>query len=214
VECNGDDAPAGAAPAPRRFHLRAGFSAFGTELSFIGGPDSSMERRAVTAGLSYRYSDKITLQASLGATLGGALMYDRERYSFDPGWLASASVSWKMVGEKRNDSFLLVGLAFAASGGPTKDVKGIAESMYAADFRISLIGGKTFYDVLSPYLVVRAFGGPILWEHKGEPLIGGDKYHFQVGAGVVAALPGHFDVFAEGIPLGERASVVGVGYSF
>jgi len=86
--------------------------------------------------------------------------------------------------------------------------------MYAVDFRLSLMGGKTFEGVLSPYLVVRAFGGPVLWKYRGDYQLGGDKYHFQVGGGLVVALPAHFDVYAEGVPLGERSAVVGMGYSF
>jgi hypothetical protein len=62
--------------------------------------------------------------------------------------------------------------------------------------------------------VFRVFGGPIFWKFQGSDIIGGDKYHVQLGAGVVVALPEHFDAFAEGIPLGERAAVVGLGYSF
>jgi hypothetical protein len=40
---------------------------------------------------------------------------------------------------------------------------------------------------------------------------GTDRYHYQVGGGLVTALPGGFDMFVEGVPLGERAITLGVG---
>lgn len=214
MECNGDDDHGKAAPKPLRFRVGAGYGVFATELAFGSGTDAFMERRAATASLSYRYTDTITLQAGLGATLGGRFVFGQEHFTFDPGWIASAAATWKIVGTRRDEAFLLFGGAIAASGGETRDARGNAESMFAFDVRLSLMAGKTFYDVLSPYLVVRAFGGPVLWAHRGEEQIGGDKYHFQVGAGLVVALPGRFDVFAEGVPLGERAAVVGAGYTF
>lgn len=146
--------------------------------------------------------------------MGGQFVFDDEKFTFDPGWIAAVAASWKMVGESRNDAFLLVGFALAASGSVTRDARDTPENMLGIDFRLSITGGKTFYDVLTPYLVVRGFGGPVLWGHRDELRIGGDKYHFQVGGGLVVALPEHFDVFAEGVPIGERSAVLGVGYSF
>lgn len=95
-----------------------------------------------------------------------------------------------------------------------RDAQDHTEYMYAFDFRISVVAGKTFFDVLSPYAVVRAFGGPVLFRVRGEDLVAGDRYHFQIGAGVTVSLPEHFDVFTEIVPLGERAAAIGIGYSF
>lgn len=215
MECSGDEPETGAEPAaPRRLRVAAGYSVFATDLAFESGTDAFVERRAATASLSYRASDTFSAQLGLGATLGGRFVFGNERLSFDPGWLVSAAASWKVLGERRDDAFVIVGGAVAASGTATRDARGASETMVALDFRASVIGGKTFFDVLSPYLVVRAFGGPVFWRFRGEDELGGDKYHVQVGAGVVVALPGHFDVYAEGVPLGERAAVAGVGYSF
>lgn len=216
MECNGDDdhAPAKPSQAPRKFRVAAAYSVFATDLTFISGADAFVERRAATASLSYRVNDTTNVQAGLGATLGGRFVFGEERFSFDPGWIASLAVTWKIIGTKRDDAFLIASGAIAASGTATRDAAGTTEDMFAFDLRASVIGGKTFFDVLSPYLVVRAFGGPVLWKLRGEDQFGGDKYHFQVGAGLVVALPERFDVFAEGVPLGERAAVAGIGYSF
>jgi hypothetical protein len=215
LECSGDDpAPAKPATGPRRFRVAVAYSVFATDLAFASGVDAFIERRAATASLSYRVNETVNLQVGAGATLGGRFVFGQERFSLDPGWIASLAGTWKVFGKERGDAFLLAGAALAASGGAARDARGVAENMYAFDFRASAIAGKTFFDVLSPYLVVRAFGGPILWKLRGEDQIGGDKYHVQVGAGLVVALPAGFDAFAEGVPLGERAAVAGVGHSF
>jgi hypothetical protein len=50
----------------------------------------------------------------------------------------------------------------------------------------------------------------VLWSIAGASASGTDAYHYQLGAGV-AVRAGRVDVAAEGVPLGERAVVVGVG---
>lgn len=213
LECNGDEPDEYEAPKPRLFHASASYSVFGTDLS-VDGRDAFMERRAATASLSYRFTEKVTGQVGAGATLGGRYVFRDTRFTFDPGWIASVGATWRVLGGGRGDFFLLAGGAIAASGSVTRDAAGHAEDMYAIDLRLSVLAGKTFFDVLSPYAVLRAFGGPIFWRYEGRDRTGTDQYHFQLGAGVLVALPAHFDVFAEGIPLGERAGTAGVGYSF
>lgn len=211
LECSGDEPEA---RGPARLRVAAGYSVFATDLSFASGADAYIERRAAAASLSYRYSDTISLQVGLGATLGGRFVFRQDRFSFDPGWIASIAGTWKVYGKKAGDPFVIVGGAAAATGAPTRDAAGETQDMLAFDLRISAIAGKTFFEILSPYVALRAFGGPVLWKYRGEDQLGGDKYHFQVGAGLLVALPGRFDVYAEVVPLGERAATLGLGYSF
>ncbi|MFO0587626.1 MAG: hypothetical protein U0441_08805 [Polyangiaceae bacterium] len=200
-------------PAPRRFHASVSYSVFGTDLLF-GSKAAFIERRAATGSLSYRVSDKVTLQIGAGATLGGRFEFEGARFSLDPGWLASFASTWRIVDGRGRLPFVIGGVAVGATGGDTRDASDHTEHMLALDVRISGMVGKTFYDVLSPYLVARAFGGPIFWRYQGVDRTGTDQYHVQLGAGVLVALPSHFDAFAEAIPLGERAAVAGLGYSF
>jgi hypothetical protein len=80
----------------------------------------------------------------------------------------------------------------------------------AVDARAALVVGYTVFDRLTPYAVARAFGGPVFY----AGLSGGDRYHYQVGAGLVVGLPGGFDLSAEVVPLGEQRLTAGVGFSF
>ncbi len=52
------------------------------------------------------------------------------------------------------------------------------------------------------------------WTNEGQSTIGTDDHHFQVGLGASLLIGGRFDVFAEGIPLGEQAVSAGAGWSF
>lgn len=213
MECHGDEPEEAADSTLRKLRVAAAYSVFATDLAFTSGADAFIERRAATASLSYRATDSISVQAGLGATLGGRFTFRQERFTFDPGWIASIAVSYRVYGKTPSDPFVIAAGTLAATGARTSGA-GEHEDMLAFDLRISAIAGKTFFDVLSPYIALRAFGGPVLWKYQGEDQAGGDKYHFQVGAGVLVALPAKFDAFAEVVPLGERAATVGIGYSF
>jgi hypothetical protein len=64
--------------------------------------------------------------------------------------------------------------------------------------------------VVTPYVLARAFGGPVFWSLAGASVTGTDAHHYQVGAGLVIRAR-RVDIVAEGVPLGERTVVVGVG---
>ncbi len=52
------------------------------------------------------------------------------------------------------------------------------------------------------------------WRYPGTPVVGTDDHHWQVGAGVSVRFARQFDVFAEGVPLGEQGVTAGAGISF
>ncbi|MDB4940658.1 MAG: uncharacterized protein JWP97_192 [Labilithrix sp.] len=96
-------------------------------------------------------------------------------------------------------------------------VSGAASSttFTAGDLRAGVIVGKTFGDVLTPYVTGRVFGGPIYWHLDGASVTGTDLYKYQAGGGVsLALLRRRLDVFAEGIALGERGFAAGLGTTF
>jgi hypothetical protein len=144
-----------------------------------------------------------------------------QRFLVLPGWEVTLAYSRRLLDGRGRAPFLLLGIAGGGSGASTREERTArsapaagTSSFYAFDVRAGLTVGKTFWNTLSPYAVVRAFGGPVLWSYGGKTVVGGDSYHFQLGAGLVTVLPRRFDVFVEGVPLGERALTLGVGKSF
>jgi hypothetical protein len=88
-----------------------------------------------------------------------------------------------------------------------------SESLLAFDGRVGVAAGKTIAHVVTPYLLARAFGLPVLWRNQGASVVANDAYHYQLGGGLVVRV-GRFDLLVEGVPLGERALVGGAGWAF
>ncbi len=112
--------------------------------------------------------------------------------------------------------FLMLGGSLAVASATTRKQQiGAPDVPYwAGDVRFSAVVGKTFFNALSPYATARVFGGPVFWQLDGRDITGTDRYHFQLGAGLSVSLPIGLDVFAEAVPLGERAFSTGAGFSF
>jgi hypothetical protein len=212
-----------------RWHGTAAYGIFFSNLVFADLPKSvsgvSVERLAVTASADYRLSPETTFGLGAGAGLGGVIgvtttgARNPTRFLVLPGWEVTASYSRRLLDGRGKKPFLVLGLSGGGSGawtrqeilaGPTP----ATSTLYAFDFRAGLTVGKTLWNKLSPYAAVRAFGGPILWGYQGQTVFGTDLYHFQLGAGLVTVLPRGFDMFVEGVPLGERAVTLGVGKTF
>jgi hypothetical protein len=84
----------------------------------------------------------------------------------------------------------------------------------AFDLRVGALVGTTLWQVLSPYAVGRVFGGPIYWQYQGSDVTGTDAHHYQLGAGLTLVVARRLNLFAEGIPLGERSAAVGAAVAF
>lgn len=206
LTCNGDE-------SPPKYHVGVSYGVFGSTLTF-GSVEGDVLRRAAIATFEWRKSDTMTFQVGAGAALPGALTVGDERIRIDPGFLVSVASSWRLVDGAGSKPFVLLALTGAASFASTARTNGERAPFIAIDVRAGLTVGKTFFDVLSPYAAARVFGGPVFWRISGDALTGTDTHHYQIGAGMVVALPKYWDVFAEGAPLGERAVSVGGGRAF
>jgi hypothetical protein len=193
----------------------------GTTLIETGSLPSriDIQRYAVTAGVEYRLSPQSTFGGGVGAGLGGVMTIGPERFRIEPGWLLTLSYSRRILDGAGRLPFLVFGVSGGASGAGTHQelvpaAKAEDATLYALDVRVGLTLGKTFWNTLSPYVAARAFGGPVIWSYAASTVVTGDLYHVQLGLGAVTALPRGFDLFAEVVPLGERAVTVGGGKSF
>lgn len=91
---------------------------------------------------------------------------------------------------------------------------GEADTMLATDISLNLVLGATVARVFSPYIAVRGFGGPVLWEGLGGANVGSDPRHFAVALGSVFDIAGRVIVGIEGAPLGAKhlSGMVGVRF--
>jgi hypothetical protein len=112
--------------------------------------------------------------------------------------------------------WVVVGAAVSFASTPTSSIPesdAARTRLTALDFRGSVAMGKLLLDAVSPYVSVRAFGGPAFWKRNGNNVIGGDLYHFQLGVGMLATT-GRVDGFFEVMPVGERSASFGFAVSF
>jgi hypothetical protein len=214
--CNDPGSGSDSAASFRRFRVGAAYGAFSSTLK-LGGRDVDISQRAVTTTLDVRTTDRLTLQAGLGAVLSGSLGVEGRSFDVKPGWLFSVGAGYRFVDGEGAAPFVLGSVSYAMSFSHTQE-SAIANaprpSLTTADVRLGLAVGKTFFEVLSPYVVARVFGGPVVWSLGDEKLTGGDKYHYQVGAGLSVVIARRIDAFVEGVPLGEKRFSFGAGFSF
>ncbi len=173
---------------------------------------ADQRRNAVFASLAYAPTRRLTLQLSAGAAFAGELEAPNGTHAFNPGPTGALGVVYTLVA---GTPFVALTGVFSASHATTQlRGRGPSVSYDAFDLRVGVIAGVTLLDVLRPYLVARAFGGPVLWRYEGEAQTGTDTSHVQLGLGITVRPIEAVAIFAEGIPLGERALSGGASVAF
>jgi hypothetical protein len=199
--CSGDD-------ADRVWRVGVSGSYSDTRLVFSSGGtsvDASFAKYAVVASVDRRLGDRWTVGGGVGSTVTGNIDVNGVTSTVSPGPLGAITTSFRPLDEGTVAPFVLLSASMAAS------LSWVASSTLTAfDVRLGVAAGKTIADVVTPYLLARAFGGPVFWSIAGASATGTDAYHYQLGGGVSVRL-GRVDLLAEGVPLGERAVVVGAG---
>jgi hypothetical protein len=188
----------------RRWHVASSYAFSSTALRFSDHSRLDEERHVSLVTLDYRPARRATLSAGAGAFLGGSLTTaGGARQDFSPGVVAVLGGAWRIWDPERAGPFaLLTGqLSYAST-------RAAAMAYNALDLRAGVVVGTTLARIVTPYAAARAFGGPVFW---GSELTGTDTHHYQVAAGVAVLLWRRVDLFAEGVPLGERGIAVGVG---
>lgn len=219
MTCSGTDDPTAVAPRPLRGRssLTAAFTR--SYLSFEGRDDATFDRWAWVAG-SDLYFGRFTLSLSAGGLLDAAIdtevdgfQTQRAVHALEPGWLASAGLSWRVLDDKAALPYIVLTASIGGAHAATRlrDERG---DYIGLDFRFGATLGKTFFGWFSPYTALRVFGGPIFWVTEEETKLGTDKFHFQAGLGAVFILPENVDLFIEGQPGAEQGAFGGVGFRY
>jgi len=178
-----------------------------TTLRFSGGLRGDETRNAAFGAIACFPTARTTLQMALGSTFAGSLNMPDGRYEFSPGPTALLGASWQVVDR---DVFVLLTSALSFSATRTQRPSNSSAGYEAFDLRLGAEVGTTLLKVIKPYIPARVFGGPVYWHYLGTAVTGTDIHHYQLGAGIVLQLANRLNLFAEVIPIGERAVSFGL----
>ena len=185
------------------------FGALSTELSYPGStPNGNLAESSIMGSASWTKGN-LGIEIGLGAILGGGISIQNDVYAINPGGLASIGASWRFLDGRGMAPFLIGDATLGASLTSTVRGSETPVSLFAADARVGALVGKTFFDAISPYLLARLFGGPILWARANG--VATDAHHFQIGPGA-AFHWSRLDATIEASVLGERMFVASIAY--
>jgi hypothetical protein len=154
------------------------------------------------------------VRAAAGAIVGGTLAVGGRSFDVEPGFVASAAVARRWT---RDPVFATGTLSAGVSFARTREQEAAgADSvgLRAVDVRLGVLAGVTVAERFSPYLLARAFAGPVAWELDGEAIDGSDQHHYQLGLGASVALPARVTAQLDASLLGERSVSVAAAMSF
>jgi hypothetical protein len=198
--------------------MSASYAYTSTTLLFGGDRRANLVRHAVFGGIEIPLASRLSLEIAAGGIAGGELTHGTSSDAIGPGFAGAVGMGWRVLGETETRPWILLTGTISGTHMLTKTVVNGREEtprFTAFDLRIGGVVGKTMFDVLTPYVLARVFGGPAYWHFDGEAVTGTDLHKYQFGGGLALALFDHrLDVFAEGVPLGEVGLVLGAGTTF
>lgn len=177
---------------------------------FEGDRDFDLDQQAVTVSVGQVRPSRLSLRASIGAVLDGTIAGAGRTHDLGPGVVGAIAATrpWTWGPWFVHGSVSLSGSRVttteARAGAPT-------EGLMAFDARVGASAGRQLGPVM-PYLLARAFGGPVLWNVDGAGVTGTDAYHVQLGAGASVTLGSAWSIMVDVSALGERAASVGVAW--
>jgi hypothetical protein len=182
-----------------------------TELKF-DDLHAKEQRNAIVATAAYAPTRRLTVQLSAGAAFAGELRAPNGTHEFSVGPTGAAGVVYTLL---EGRPFVALSGVVSASHATTQ-LRGSGPSVNydAFDLRLGVIAGTTVFEMLSPYIVARAFGGPVFWHYGRRAQTGTDIAHYQLGVGLALRPIETLAVFAEGVPLGERGVSAGASIAF
>jgi hypothetical protein len=185
---------------------------FSTTIDF-GDVRAGLDERSAVASLGYHFGPRWGVTGSMGAILDGRTTVGGRARDINAGLVASLGGNWLPVYEGARRPFLLTSATLGVSTVTASSDDDRRHRLTSSDLRLAALIGKTF-GPLVPFAATRLFGGPVAWRLGGKSVWGGDTHHYAVGAGLIARLPAHLDLFAEVMPLGEQSLTAGLTFSY
>lgn len=184
-----------------------------THVVFDNDATFELTEQALTAFAGYSTAGGWSFRAALGALIDGRLDDGiSPTHDMNPGVVGAlgAARQWKL-----GDGYWFItgsaGLSVVAASthtpGETDEPRFVA-----GDVRIGAIAGRTFAEMWSPYVLARAFGGPVFWSIAGMDQTGTDTRHFQLGAGLSVVTSLGLSVVVDVSALGEQGASLGASW--
>jgi len=173
--------------------------------------DADLDQQAITVLAGHSWPSHTSVRVAVGLVVDGTLTTADRRFDLGAGPLASAAIShqWSFAPWFVTGSFSL-GASRVHTRETTAGATASARiSLLAIDGRVAATAGRSF-GPFSPYVLARAFGGPILWTFDGDDTRGTDAHHYQLGAGASLTLSDRLTFLVDIAALGERAASLGV----
>ena len=185
-----------------------------TQLRFDDDATFELTEYAATAFAGYSTPSGWSFRATLGALAGGSLERDGMPGTHDIGAGVVGGVGVARQWTLGDGRWFVTGSAGLGVAAASTHEAGAADDprFTAADARVGAIAGRTFATIWSPYLLARAFGGPVWWTVDGSDATGSDTRHFQLGAGVSVATTFGLTIVVDVSALGEQAASLGASW--
>ena len=155
---------------------------------------------------------------AVGVHMGGTadgLRKSTDHWDIRPGVVWAFTVGKRFFGSKPQIPYLLVIGTFSGSAASTRrESNGEVSGLFAFDNKADVSMGWTLGEAFSPYVAVRAFGGPVLWQHGGKQDVAGDLYHVSLACGFNLNIDNRVAAYFDGAFLGARGLSGGVAVRF
>ena len=194
--------------------MGAAVGAMRTRVRFDNDATYQLTEQAATAFAGYSTPTGWSFRAAIGALLDGAL--EREdmpgAHDIAPGMVGALGLSrhWTL-GD--GDWFITGSAGLSVAAATTHEPAATDDPLFlAGDLRIGAIAGRTLGEIWNPYILARAFGGPVSWSIDGTDTVGSDTRHFQLGAGVSVVTSFGLTIVVDVSALGEQGASLGASW--
>jgi hypothetical protein len=172
-----------------------------TEINFDGALVPVREL-AVTATVGHFATPRLGWSVGAGGLVAGSI----EGRDLGGGATVAGAISWLPVYEQPSRPFVAFNASLSGALARAVGDDGASHWWSPWDLRVGVMVGKTLAGRVVPYATARAFGGPVFWHRAGADVVGGDRRHVTVGAGLTVRLPARLDLSVEVMPLGEHSA--------
>lgn len=209
------------APQKRRpYALGLGWGFSDTRLVFVDAGRYRTRQSAYALSFGAALRNGLVVGGAIGANMGGTMdgLYGAPSgvWTIRPGVIWALTMGRRFFGTKPEIPYLLV--VGTLSGGSTSTVHDLTQrrgGLHAFDVKADVSFGWTVGNAWSPYVAVRAFGGPVLWRGVDDRLrFGSDLYHVSLALGFNLDIVGRVGAFFDAAVLGLRGLGAGVSVRF